>query len=358
LRERTINAWAFMNRIGVIWRGVLAAVLLLGGVWGCKEKPDPEVPFDYEDGILVVNEGNFQGGNASLDFLRRSDDSLRKDVFLVENERPLGDVAQSVTVIGSKAYIVVNNSGKIEVVDLPSLQSHCTITGLRSPRYLLDIGGGRALVTDLYADSISVVNLGTCAVEGRIAVGAWTEEMLRIGNRVIVAEMGTDQLLVIDVASRTLVDSVFVGREPNSMVIDQNGRLWVLCGNALGQAVPQLVQMNVDSMTIEAVFPFASGQEAPTRLCINAAGDQLYFLNGGIYKMGIGDGNLPSQAWVAKGGHTWYGLEIDPVAGWLYATDALDYQREGKVYRFSLATAQELASFEAGIIPGELVFLP
>lgn len=335
------------------------ALILLCLLWlGCKEKPIPKVPFDYENGILVVNEGNFQGGNSSLSFVRRTDDSLRNDIFALANERPLGDVAQSIMVIGTRAYIVVNNSGKIEVVDLPSLKSHCTILGLQSPRYLLPIGNDRALVSDLYSKTISIVNLASCSLEGSIATGAWTEEMAVFGSRVFATQTGTDKLLVIDPASRTLIDSIFVGREPNSLVVDKNGKLWVLCGNALGQAIPQLVRINLDSMAIETSYPFGSSQESPIKLVMNDDRDQLYFLNGGIFKMAISDGNLPAQPWVPQGAHTWYGLGLDPQTGYLYAGDALDFQRRGKIYRFEPNSAIELNSFEVGIIPGGFAFLP
>ncbi|MEY3443566.1 MAG: hypothetical protein RLZZ519_1847 [Bacteroidota bacterium] len=338
------------------WALLFVLALTLGG--GCKDKPEPEAPFDYADGVLVVNEGNFQGGNASLSFIRRTDDSLREDIFELANARPLGDVAQSVTIVGNRAYIVVNNSGKVEVVDLPSLESRCTITGLQSPRYLLPIGNNKALVSDLYSKTISVVNLSECNVDGTIATGGWTEEMLMIGNRVFVTQTGTDKLLVIDPTALTLIDSVYVGREPNSLVQDQNGKLWVLCGNALGQAVPQLVRLNPDSLNLEAVFPFAAATQAPSKLCINVAGDQLFFLNGGIFQMAITDGSLPTQAWIPQGGHTWYGLAVDPLTDLIYAGDALDYQRRGVVYRYATGSSTPLASFQSGIIPGEFAFLP
>lgn len=354
LEELRMN---FKNGTYRRWMMGLAAAMVLLGFAGCKEEPEPEVPFDYENGILIVNEGNFQGGNASLSFLRRSDDSLRNDIFAVENARPLGDVAQSISIVGNRAYAVVNNSGKIEVLNLPSLESHCTISGLQSPRYLLPIGNGKALVSDLYSKTISVVNLETCAVVGSLATGGWTEEMVLVGNRVFATQTGTDKLLVIDPTAQTLLDSVFVGREPNSLTVDQNGKLWVLCGNALGQATPQLVRLDPDSSVVEATFPFQSPQQAPSKLCINPAGDRLYFLNGGVFQMGITDGSLPSQAWVPQGTHTWYGLAVDPQTAEIYAGDALDYQRRGKVYRFSSGSATALASFEVGIIPGEFAFL-
>ncbi len=325
----------------------------------CKPDPDPEpVDIDYENGILLVNEGNFQGGNASLSFLGRASDTVVHDVFQSELGRPLGDVAQSITVVGNRAYVVVNNSSKVEVLDLPKLTSACAITALQSPRYLLPVGSSRALVSDLYSKSVHVVDLANCAVTGSMATGGWTEEMLQIGNRVVVTQTGTDKLLVIDLTSMSLVDSVHVGREPNSLVRDANGKLWVLCGSALGQALPRLVRMNADSLTPEITLTFPSTADAPSKLCINPAGDRLYFLNGGIFEMGTGDGTLPAQAMVPKGSHNWYGLDIDPQTGLLYATDALDYQHKGFLYRFAPGSATPTASFTVGMIPGEMVFLP
>jgi DNA-binding beta-propeller fold protein YncE len=222
----------------------------------------------------------------------------------------------------------------------------------------LPIGNDRALVTDLYSRTISVVNLATCTLVSSIATGGWTEEMVRVGTRVYLAQTGTDKLLVIDVEAPSLVDSLYVGREPNSLAVDLNGRLWVLCGNALGQAFPQLVRVNLDSLRVEAVFPFGSPTRAPSKLIINAERDRLYFLDGGIHQMAVGDSALPTQPWVAQGSHTWYGLGLDPQTGYIYAGDALDYQRKGRVYRFSPNSARELASFEVGVIPGGFAFLP
>jgi DNA-binding beta-propeller fold protein YncE len=325
----------------------------------CKPDPQPEpVEVAYENGILLANEGNFQGGNASLSFVSRENDTVVPDVFQAEIGRPLGDVAQSITVVGSRAYIVVNNSGKIEAVELPAFSSVCALTGMQSPRYLLPLPSGRALVSDLYSKTIHVVDLAGCTVIGHIATSGWTEEMHLVGNRAFVTQTGTDKLLIIDTQALTLTDSLFVGREPNSLVQDAQGKLWVLCGSALGQAQPHLVRVNVDSLAVEATFAFPSTQNAPSKLCINPAGDRLYFIDGGIFAMGIADGSLPAQPWIPKGNHNWYGLDIDPQTGLLYATDALDFQHQGMLYRFSPSSATPLASFQVGMIPGEMVFLP
>lgn len=338
--------------LSICLRWVLATLALLLAL-GCKEKPEPE-PIDYADGIFIVNEGNFQGGNASLSFLRHADDSLYHDVFQAELERPLGDVAQSIALLGGRAYVVVNNSGKVEVLDLPTLASACTITGLQSPRYLLPIGGGRALVSDLYADAIHIVDLGTCTKTGQIAVGGWTEEMLLLDGKAWALQTGTDRLLCIDPAGPALLDSVALAREPNSLVADRDGRLWILTGSALGTVSPHLMRFDPDSMRFELDLAFAGTSHNPSKLSINPTGDTLYFLDGGIWRMGIGEGSLPAQPWVPQGGHTWYGLDIEPSTGLVYATDALDYQRRGTLYRFSPRSSTPLKSWQVGVIPGEM----
>ena len=88
----------------------------------CLKLPDPVI-VDVEEsylsgpGVFILNEGNFKSGNGSLSFFSYDSSKLYNNTFLSINQRPLGDVPYSMNIGGSRAYIVVNNSGKIEVVD-------------------------------------------------------------------------------------------------------------------------------------------------------------------------------------------------------------------------------------------------
>lgn len=329
---------------------------LLLAIAACKEKfPVEPHEFDYENGLLIINEGNFQSGNGSLSFLGFTNDSIQLNVFQNINGRPLGDVVQSAVRVGNRVWIVVNNSGKIEAVDLPEMKSSCQITGLISPRYILPLQNEKALVSDLYANAISVIDLENCNKLGEIQVSAWTEEMLQIGNDVFVAQTGTDQVLVIDANSLAITDSIQVGREPNSLVADKNGKLWVLCSGGLNEAMPQLDRIDPQMKQVEARLFFDDIQSSPSELELNPGGDALYYLDGGLFKLAISDSLLPTNPFVGNGSQSFYGLGIDPISGAIYLSDAKDFQRRGTIHRYFENNLS--ASFEVGIIPGSFLRL-
>ena len=97
-------------------------------------------------GVFIVNEGNYLYGNSSLSYYDSDTKEIVNEIFSVANGIPLGDVAYSMKIRNGKAFIVVNNSGCIHVVDANTLQLEKTISGFSSPRHMLFIDDNRALV--------------------------------------------------------------------------------------------------------------------------------------------------------------------------------------------------------------------
>ena len=107
-----------------------------------KDKPQdviqPVIQLTSAKKVYVINEGNFGSGNASVSLFDTGNNTVIENFYQTQNSSsPLvGDVAQSLSNINSKFYLVVNNSGKIIVCDA-QFKKVTQITNLSSPRYIL-----------------------------------------------------------------------------------------------------------------------------------------------------------------------------------------------------------------------------
>lgn len=326
---------------------------------GCR-KDKPEEPVDEPitigngRGVYITNEGNFQWGNAKVSYYDIATGMATEDLYEPANGVAIGDVCQSMVLYENKVYVVVNNSGKVVVVDPSTFVATAMITGFTSPRYFLPVGNGKAYVTDFYANSIAVVDLGTNSITDHIPCSGITQELVLTAGKVFVTNETRGEVHMIDPATDVVVDTIAVSRGANSIVEDVNGKLWVACTGG-GGTQPALYRINPQTVQVEATFPYSNSANNPWRLNINGGGDTLYFLRGGIYRMAITDTAAPTSAFIPADGRNLYGLGVDPVDGTLYLSDAIDYVQRGLIYRYR-PDGSPLNSFHAGTIPGSFCF--
>lgn len=328
----------------------IAAILILTSCNKDKDDDDKDQN-EFTNGVFVVHEGNFQAGNASLSFLNKYDDKMSNGVFTAKNNIPLGDVGQSMVTLGNRGYVVVNNSGKIEVVDLEDMGSEGTISGLSSPRYICVVTNTKAYVSDLFSGIITIFDPQTLAKSGTIAVNGQVEEMVKTSSGVIAAGVSANQVYKINTLNNTLMDSVNVGVGPSNLVTDANGKVWILTNGGWGTEAAKLVCINPVNMNIEISLPFALS-DFPSSLKTNAAGTALYWANNGVYKMNVTTTSLPTTAFIST---AVYKVNADPQTDMIYVSDAGDFNSNGKVYRYT-ATGAAVDTFAVGVIPGEFTF--
>lgn len=306
----------------------------------------------FNNGVFVIHEGNFQAGNASLSFYSKDTEVMSNGVFTSVNSIPLGDVAQSMEIYDGKGFIVVNNSGKIEVVDLNGLTSAGTINGLTSPRYIAFVNDTKAYVSDLFSGVVSILNPSTMAIEGSVSIAGQTEQMVVVSNQLIVAGTGANYVYKVNTSSDALTDSVDVGVGPSNLAVDANGKVWVLTNGGFGTEVPKLVRINPTDMTVELTLNFPSTNNYPGNLEISGDGNTLYYVDGQVYQMDISAGALPSTAFASVFA---YKCGIDPVEDVVYISDAGDFNSNGRVLRFQ-SNGTAIDTFDVGVIPGEYAF--
>lgn len=313
-------------------------------------------------GLFICNEGNFQYGNATLSFYDPATRIVSNEVFYRANGYRLGDVAQSITTYKDKCWIVVNNSHVIFAIDLTTFKETGRIENLTSPRYIHFVSDTKAYVTQLWDNRIFIINPQTYAVTGHIQVpdmtmeNGSTEQMVQLGKYVYCNCWSyQNRIIKIDTETDRVVDELTVGIQPTSLVLDANENLWTITdggyeGSPFGYESPSLFKIDLKTFAIENQYKFRLG-ESPSELQLNASRDTLYWVNNHIWRMDIEASRLPVRPFIESRDTKYYGLTVSPANSDVYVADAIDYQQNGMIYRYS-SDGELIDEFYVGIIPG------
>ena len=325
-----------------------------------KDNPTP-LAYDslYENGYFVTNEGTFGNGNASISFVDENG-FVENDVFISNNSFSLGDIVQSMSIINSNAYIVVNNSAKIEVASVDSMKSIATIDA-GSPRYIAKVSDNKAYITDWSINGVHILDLNSNNINSTINCGIGPEAIAVSNGYAYVCNVGgwglDNTISIINISNDMVEKTLTVGDKPNSIVVDVSGAVWVLCGgyteydptdwSIISQTAGSLVK--IVNNNIELTYNFDVGY-SPGDLVINDAGTDLYFSNNGVYSMSISDLQLPTMPVINR---SFYGLGYND--GYIYGTDAVDYVQQGWSFRYT-SNGNIIDSIQVGIAPGGYCF--
>ncbi len=308
--------------------------------------------------LLIGNEGNFSWDNASLSAYNPRTKKVENEVFIRANAMKLGDVVQSITLHNNRAYIVVNNSGVVYVVDPLSFRITGLIEDVVSPRYIHFPNDTTAYITDLYDSRITVIDTRTNAIQMRIDVGEHrsTEQMTQWGDDVFVNCWSyDDKILIIDSRTNTLTGSIEVGWQPSSMAIDRRGKLWVTTDGREGE-MPAITRIDAATRTIERRFKLPQNT-IPRSATLNSRRDTLYYIAEDVWRMPTTSESLPATPFRRHTDTKFYSIAVEPVTSEVYIADAIDYVQYGVVYRTS-PEGEDIDTLRVGVIPSAFCFKP
>lgn len=329
-------------------------------------KPDLPAVSTLLNGVFICNEGPFMSGTGTVSFLDNTSGTLSNSIFELVNNRPLGNIVQSMEVVNGLGYIIVNNADKIEVVGMENFQSVGKIENLTLPRFMIAVDERRAYVS-CWDNTVAVINLLTLTVEKRIPVQNGPERLLTNGSRVFVLNQGgfgiDSTVTVINSVNDKVITNLAVYPKPTGAVIDKNSNLWVMCSGRGFNGWPadddtegHLLCIDPLSLDILKDIPFPDHFNHPEKLVINAAGDVLYYLyKNSVFQFNISSAVLETEAMIPHQGFL-YTLGLDPRTDLLYVSDPVDFVQNGWVFRYHSSTGLLLDSLKAGIIPTYFCF--
>lgn len=323
-----------------------------------KDKPQEPVKtavtVNSDAKVLITNEGNFGWGIGTISLYDPTSGAVIDKYDQQQNGgATLGNVCQSIAKYNNHYYIVINNSNKIVVVNALDFVRTGIISGFNSPRYFLPITYNKAYVSDLYANSLQIVDLNTNTIVGAIPVKNGTEEMVLIYNKAFITNTNSDYCYVVNTTIDAITDSINVGYGSSSISLDKYSKVWVLSSGSSTQA-GKLSRINPVTLQVEQSLNFNSG-DSPNRLRINKTHDTLYYLNTGVYQFQISSSTLPATPLISEGSKNFYSLGVNPNDYTIYLSDAIDYVQKSKIEIYK-PNGNFITNFNGGIISNGFMF--
>lgn len=339
-----------------IW---IALFLITGIIVSCDNEPD-FYEISYGPGVYILHEG--ANNNGIVSYIKRDIGGVYTDIYQNKNQEPIGGKVKSMYQYNGISYIVCEN--KIVAVDWAEFSYLHTIDNLMLAQFMYN-SKDTAFVTEwrsLNEDSgwVRKIDLTTQAPLDTLKVGKRPAHMLRIGNRLFVSNTNDSTVTVVDIAGFTVETTIQVDYNPENLVLDNNGVIWLLCRGKLsiepgGPTNGSLMKIDPNSLTVTNTIPFSGGN--PNFLRIKADKEHIYYYHeGGIYYMDIDAPILPSSPLINVVGNT-SAMDVDPETGFVYVADEKDGNSNGRLRWYNGSTGLWVDSSDISIKPSGFYFI-
>lgn len=369
-----------MRNIG---RYLFFTVVSLGIFIACRKDtvPSTEETFHFSRGMYLLNEGNMSMNKASLDFYDFSTGVYERGVYKRANPSlvlGLGDVGNDLNLYGSKLYIVVNASNKIEVIDAYTAKRIKSID-LVNCRNIASANG------KIYVSSYDApVSLGVNSPKGKVveidtlsldivrevSVGRQPEGLAVSNNKLYVANSGgynpnayERTLSVIDLTLFKEIKRIDVAINLHRVKASENGKVYVTSRGdyKANQGSLFIIETDADSVVMESASPVSNFWLDDGKIyTYSTEWDSNGQKNTILFNSFLLTDLTTGFRFIHDGTETRitmpYGIAVDLKTKKIYLTDAKNYVSPGTLYEFD-ATGKLINSFETGDIPAHMCFL-
>lgn len=236
------------------WYKAAMLTMALGVFTACDDEDTPKVPegpVAPTNGAYIINTGNWNENNGTIQWYDRDQKSVSTDLFAAANGEGIGD-AQDLCVYGSKVYITCSTSAKIEIVNRADFKRIQTINLAEggqavSPRYMAAHGGN--IYFTAQDGTLSRLDTTSLAVTGKIEVGQYPEALTVAGGKLyvnlsdFVADGTGKYVAVVDIATFQKKKEIEVLLNPYSTSFTgEDGKVYFISSGDYGVTTPSTLQ--------------------------------------------------------------------------------------------------------------------
>jgi len=355
-----------------------SAALLLAS---CKDDQEAQLPDQpYDDGVLVINGGNFFQNNGTISYLQRNSNIVQENIFNVANGTaslpPADGRIEGYAEASETGVIIFDNdtpgADKLVFVDASTFKkkSELSAPSVENPRAIVMINERKAYVTNwdvlnedwTYKDGfITIIDPENGEESGKFHVGQGPEEMVIYQNRVFVgrAPWTSHELAVIDTNTDQVIASIPFNSWPNPIGVDVNGKLWVKERNNLHKINPtsleveQTVQVGNDSNKSIGAATLTADKNHLFVVLSYSNEETNWEEVGDTYLFNIAETQINIENPVLR--RVFTGLAADPISQQIYGGITPSLTQAGYVLRLS-PTGELLDSVKVEISPEGFYF--
>ena len=298
---------------------------------------EPQPKGAYENGIFLSNEGNFGSPTATVSFIS-NDLSVENKIYSANNGGAvLGDVLQNIGVNGDNAYLILNNSNKIEIVNRYTFKKVATVSDqVSQPRYIA-FAGNNYYVTNSSGSSkfVNVYNSTTNAFVKKIDLTSSGERIVEASGKIFVqnASFGSGKkITIINPTSNTVEKEVTVPNGNIKKTISTGGNVYTIASTSTDSYIYKLSPTGAISSTI-TLTGIANGNN------LEIDGTKFFFSSGAkVYSMDLSSTVIPATPVLTLTDNSWsalYGFSV--IDGKIYISNANGFTADSTVEIYSTA---------------------
>ncbi|UKB80788.1 YncE family protein [Chryseobacterium sp. MEBOG07] len=332
---------------------VLFAVVLLFNISSCSsDSAEFEMsPITYQNGYFISNEGNFNSQGAKVTFLTRDLSLKQDDVYGYNNNKDiLGDVLQTIGLNGNKAYLVINNSNKIVVVDRYTFKRVGVITDqIDNPRGITFTNGFIYVTnTNFTANTKSVTKykISDLSFVSKINMTEVSDKAVEAGGNVFIqnASSGFGNKITYINTSNDAKTEIAVPNGSVNNTISYNSNVYTISSTAADSYIYKIT--GTGTMT-----PVITLTGIPNATNLQIDNDKIYFSSGNkVYTTSLATPAIPTTPLLtaADGGpyFTLYGFNV--IDGRIFASDVKKFTENSEMVVYSAATGSKIMSVTTG----------